>query len=175
MGKNIVLLGFMGTGKSIIGRRLAVELQYRFIDTDRLIEERCKKSIPEIFLDEGEPYFRKLESEVVSEVADLKNHVIATGGGVASNPTNLEVLEKSGVLVTLSARPEVILRRVQRRAGKRPLLKGTNPLETINRLLSEREAGYRRSAIHIDTSDIRVEESVHRIVDRVSEWVGPSV
>lgn len=164
----------MGTGKSIIGRRLAVEFQYRFIDTDYLIEERTEKSIPELFSEEGETYFRKLESEIVSEVAGWKGYVISTGGGVPLKPSNLEALEKTGILVTLSARPEVILRRVQRRAGKRPLLRGPRPLDKITRLLSEREAAYKRASIYIDTSDSRVEESVNLIIDKVSSLVGLS-
>ncbi len=173
--KNVVLLGFMGTGKSIIGRRLAVELQYRFIDTDHLIEERTGKKIPEIFSEEGEAYFRSLESETVAEIASLRGYVISTGGGVALNALNLERLEKQGILVCLIARPEVILRRVQRRSGQRPLLKDSDPLKKIKTLLSEREVAYNRARIKVDTSDIPIKKSVQRILKQISTLIGEQV
>ncbi|MFQ5780877.1 MAG: shikimate kinase [Nitrospiria bacterium] len=170
--KNVVLLGFMGTGKSIIGRRLAVEFGYRFVDTDQLIEERAGKRIPEIFAEEGEAWFRRLETETILDVSERTGCVISTGGGVPLNPDNMKALGRNGILVSLRARPEVILKRVQKRAGKRPLLQGPNPLSEIRRLLEEREVFYNRSAIIIDTSDIEVKESVRRIKERVLEIAG---
>jgi len=173
--KNVVLLGFMGTGKSIVGRRLAVELQYRFVDTDHLIEERTGRKIPEIFSEDGEAHFRSLESEVVAEVSGWSAHVISTGGGVVLNPLNLDRLEQQGILVGLTARPEVILRRVQRRTGQRPLLKTPDPLGKITALLSEREAAYNRAKIKVDTSDIPIKKSVQRILKQVEALVGRPV
>ena len=170
--KNVVLLGFMGTGKSIVGRGLAVELQYRFVDTDRLIEERVGKRIPEIFSQDGEAYFRTLEAEVVAEIADWEAYVISTGGGVPLNPKNVKALDRTGIFVTLSTRPEVILKRVKRRAGERPLLKGPDPLSAIRSLLSERKKYYNRSAITVDTSDIPIEESVKRIMAQLPDSIG---
>ncbi len=170
--KNVVLLGFMGTGKSIIGRRLAVELRYRFVDTDHLIEKTAKKRIPQIFAEDGEACFRDLEVKAVAEAASYEGYVISTGGGVPANPVNVDVLSKTGILVTLTARPEVIFKRVQRRAGERPLLKGPDPLGNIVKLLKIREPFYRRSDIIIDTSDIQIGESVHRIVDRLTQFSG---
>ena len=167
--KNIVLLGFMGTGKSVVGRRLAAELQYRFIDTDQMIEERTGKKISEIFAQEGEAQFRALESEVAQEAAQRKNHVISTGGGIVLNPANLEVLGQNGILVSLQARPEIIFKRVQKRAGQRPLLQGPDPLSEIKRLVLEREPHYRRVSFTIDTSDIPLEEVVHLIKKKVLE------
>lgn len=165
----------MGTGKSIVGRRLAVELQYRFIDTDHLIEERTGKKITEIFSEDGEAHFRSLESEVVAEVSGWSPYVISTGGGVPLNPLNLDRLEQQGILVTLTARPEVILMRVKRRSGQRPLLKDPDPLVRINTLLSEREAAYNRARIKVDTSDISIKKSVQRILNQVSTLVGKPV
>lgn len=162
----------MGTGKSIVGRRLAVELHYRFVDTDQLIEARVEKRIPEIFSEDGEAHFRKLEADVVEEIVGWEAYVISTGGGVPLNPENLKALERTGILVTLAARPEVILKRVQRRAGERPLLKGPNPLSAIRGLLSEREKYYNRSAITVDTSDIPIGESVQRIIAQLPDSVG---
>ncbi len=157
----------MGTGKSIIGRRLAVELRYRFVDTDHIIERRAQKRIPQIFAEEGEAYFRDLEIAAVAEAAALQAYVIATGGGVPCNPINMDVLSKTGILVALTARPEVILKRVQRRAGERPLLKGPDPLGHIHKLLKIREVFYKHSDITIDTSDIQIGESVRHIVDQL--------
>lgn len=165
--KNIVILGFMGTGKSIIGRRLAIELGYHFIDTDKMIEDRTQKRVPEIFQESGEAYFRTMEAEIVKEVSELDHHVISTGGGVPANPANLDYLEQSGILVTLTARPEIILKRVQRRKGERPLLEEGNPLKTITRLLSDRLPYYSRSIITIDTSDIQIGESVRRLLKKL--------
>lgn len=164
----------MGTGKSIIGRRLAVELKYRFIDTDRLIEKRAQRRIPDIFSKDGESYFRALEAEAVSVVAGWSAYVIATGGGVPLNRANVEVLGRTGILVALTARPEVILKRVQRRAGERPLLKGPDPLSNITALLADREEAYGCASIKIDTSDIPVEESVYLIMDQISGHLGTS-
>ncbi len=170
--KNIVLLGFMGTGKSIIGRRLAVELGSRFVDTDHHIEKMAKKRIPQIFADEGESHFRKLEEQAVAEVAAWEGYVISTGGGVVLNPKNMEALGRNGIFVALTARPEVILKRVQRRAGERPLLQGPDPLGNITRLLTEREKFYADSKVKVDTSDIHIEESVRCIVERISQLTG---
>ncbi len=162
----------MGTGKSIIGRRLAVEMRCRFIDTDHLIEKMAKKRIPQIFAQDGEDHFRKLEAQAVAEAAGMQGYVISTGGGVPLNPDNMAALGKNGIFVALTARPEVILKRVQRRAGERPLLKGPDPLGNITRLLSERQKVYDRSEIIIDTSDIQIDESVQRIVAKVSQVTG---
>jgi len=170
--KNIVLLGFMGTGKSIVGRRLAVELGYRFADTDQIIEEKVHKKIDRIFAEEGESRFRQLESETVRDVSRWDGYVISTGGGVPLQEENLKALSENGILVSLKARPEVILRRVRRRLGKRPLLRGPHPLSRITRLLSEREPFYDRAVFSIDTSDVDIQESVRRIKLKVLERMG---
>jgi len=165
-------MGFMGTGKSIVGRRLAIELGYRFVDTDQRIEAREKKRIPLIFSEDGEDYFRKVEAEVVEAVSALDGYVISTGGGVPLKAGNLQALQKNGLLVTLVARPEVVLRRVQRRMGERPLLKGPDPLGAITRLLSEREACYGLSQFRVDTSDIPIAESVRRVLAQLPDSFG---
>jgi len=174
LAKNIVLLGFMGTGKSIVGRRLAVELKYRFIDTDHFIEKRTQRRIPDIFAEDGETVFRDLEAQAVLEVAAWSGYVIATGGGVPLNKANVEALQGNGILVTLTARPDAILRRVQRRAGQRPLLNNPDPLGEIVKLLSQRESAYRCADIQVDTSDIPVEKSVNLIIDQIKPRLGAS-
>jgi shikimate kinase len=108
----IVLTGFMGTGKTSVGRELSRKLGWRFIDTDVLIEEREGKPISLIFKDSGEEYFRSLEQNTVEEVSKLRNAVIATGGGVIKNQKNVENLGRRGTIVWLKADPEIILKRV---------------------------------------------------------------
>jgi shikimate kinase len=170
--RNIVLLGFMGTGKSAVGRRLARDLHYQFVDTDQLIEEKTGKRISELFEQEGEAHFRRLEAEVAQEVGRREQAVISTGGGIVLNPANLEALRRNGVLVSLQARPEVILKRVQKRAGQRPLLKGPDPLSEIHRLLQERELQYRGADFTLDTSDIDAEAAAQLLKQRVLEFEG---
>ncbi|MBI3802860.1 MAG: shikimate kinase [Nitrospirae bacterium] len=167
--KNIVLLGFMGTGKSAVGRRLAGEFHYQFVDTDQVIEEKTQKKIAEIFSEQGEPAFRRLESEVVLTLADRTKCVISTGGGIVLNPANLEVLGRNGMLVLLRSTPEVIFKRVQKRVGQRPLLKSPDPLSEIKRLLAEREPFYQRADFALDTSEMSLADVVKQIKRKVLE------
>ena len=141
--KNIVLVGFMGTGKSTVGKILAKRLRRVWVDVDKRIEEAQKRKIAEIFESEGEAYFRRLEKEMIQTVASGQGLVITTGGGAVVDPANRAALKKNGFLITLSATPETIFRRV-RRSGHRPLLKG-DLLTEIRRLLAEREPFYRES------------------------------
>jgi shikimate kinase len=165
--KNIVLLGFMGTGKSAVGRRLSASLGYDFVDTDRVIEQQQKKTVAGIFADCGEAEFRRMESVVVRELSRQTRCVIATGGGVALNPDNLEHLRQRGILVALQARPEVILKRVEKRVGERPLLQDVDPLSRIQSLLTDRADCYRNVDLTVDTSDLSTEEVVRRIEQQV--------
>ena len=170
--KNIVLLGFMGTGKSAVGRALAKELKYRFVDTDQRVEEKSGKKIAELFTENGEAYFRELESQAVQEAAQQGACVISTGGGAILNPKNLEALRRNGFLVLLESDPEVILKRVQKRAGQRPLLQGPDPLAEIKRLLEERAPYYRCADFTVNTSYLQVEEVTRAIKKKVLEIEG---
>lgn len=142
--QNVILTGFMGTGKSTVGRLLAEELNYRFIDTDQLIEEQVGKTIAQLFQDEGEAVFRKLEAELAQELADRQGLVIATGGGMLMNPDNVMALQRTGQIFCLTATPEEILERVSRQPGSRPLLQEPDPLQKITELLQQRAATYRQ-------------------------------
>jgi shikimate kinase len=158
----IVLMGFMGTGKSEVGRRLAQRLGRAFVDTDQLVEERAGKRVAAIFADDGEPVFRRLEREAVAEAAARGAVVVAVGGGAVLDPENVARLRAGGVLVYLTARPDAILRRVGD-AASRPLLRD-DPQATVARLLGERGPAYTAAAdVTVDTSDLSADEVVQEI------------
>lgn len=158
----IVLMGFMGTGKSEVGRRLAQRLGRAFVDTDQLIEERAGKRVATIFAEDGEPAFRQLEREAVVDAAGRGGAVVALGGGTVLDPENVRCLRDAGVLVYLTARPEVILRRVGN-PSSRPLL-GMDPSAAVDRLLADRGPVYASVAdLTVDTSERTADEVVGEI------------
>ena len=154
MKSNLVLTGFMGTGKTSLGKLLADKLGRTFIDIDQKIEEDAGMTIPKIFELHGEKYFRELEKKAVAEVVTRKNLVIATGGGTVKDEENLRLLRESGVIVCLTTAPEEILKRTERR-GERPLLDKPDDerLLEIKKLLAEREKYYSQADYTIDTTD----------------------
>ena len=160
---NIVLIGFMGTGKSAIGKKLAQRLRMGYLDTDELIEKREKRKIFQIFQEKGEGYFRKVETQVVKEVASRDNNVIATGGGVVLKEENVAALRKNGLIICLSADPETIWRRTAN-DSKRPLLEGKDPRKRIEDLLKTRKPYYQKADFTIETSKLSDEEVVERII-----------
>ena len=164
----IVLTGFMGTGKTSVGRELSRGLGYSFFDTDDLIEEREGMPISLIFKKKGEDYFRKIERDVVKEVSGRDNIVIATGGGVIKNKENIESLGKRGIIIWLKAAPEIILKRVMLEGGKRPLLDVEEPLNEIKRLLSEREKLYMHADITIETNFITPGETAEEVMEKLA-------
>lgn len=144
--RNIALTGFMGAGKSTVGHILAELLGFEFVDTDRLIEQRQNRRISEIFEQDGEPFFRRLESELCRELESSSRRVIATGGGLAVDPANLESLRRHALVVCLWASPETLHERV-RHQGHRPLLQDPDPLGRIRELLAARTPAYRKADI----------------------------
>ncbi|MCL5046798.1 MAG: shikimate kinase [Actinobacteria bacterium] len=163
---NLVLLGFMGTGKTTIGKRLANWLNCRFYDMDEEIERRMGMSISEIFARYGEPFFRDLEATVARELAATSGKVIATGGGVVINPENLAALRRRGWLISLVADPEIIYERVIQE-NNRPLLEGDNLMDKIRKLLAARDKQYRSADLVVDISNLSTEQ----IVGRITEWL----
>jgi shikimate kinase len=163
----------MGTGKSVVGKRLARRLGWRFVDVDTLIEARARRSIARIIRERGEPVFRRLERRVISQVVRGHHQVIATGGGAVTDAGNRSRLRASGPLVCLRARPGVILQRVGRRAASaRPLLAGPGSLlGRIRRLLARRAAAYAHADLMLDTSDRSVEEVVEQLWRQVSPHI----
>jgi shikimate kinase len=164
--KNIYLVGFMGTGKSTVGKALAKVLNKEFKDLDELIEEREKIKIVEIFEQFGEQYFREVETAVVREISEKENLVIATGGGVVVNEENFSLLKKSGTLITLVASPETIYERIKD-SIERPLLNVENPLDTIKRMLFERAYYYIKSDFIVDTTDREIEDIISEICELI--------
>ena len=161
--KNIVLIGFMGTGKSVVGKRLAKQLKMKFISTDDIIEKRENRPITKIFEEEGEPYFRKLEKDAVKEVSGLDNVVVAAGGGVVLDEENIANLKNKGVMVCLNASPAVIYERT-RKYKHRPLLNTENPVERIKEFLNIRAPFYQRADYQVDTSNKSVQEVVREVI-----------
>ena len=152
-GKNIILTGFMGTGKSAVGRILARRLKRRLLDTDTLVELLTGMPIPVIFERFGESYFRDRESEVI---AGLERHpagtlVVATGGGVVLREANMASLEKHGLIVLLTASVDAILQRTAK-SDDRPLLRAPDARERVTTLLQQREPFYRRHHLAVDTT-----------------------
>ena len=148
---NLVIIGFMGTGKSTLGRVLAGELGYEFIDTDHIIEMDYGKKITQIFQEEGEAFFRGLENKLARKLSKSDRKVIATGGGWVLNPENLMLSRINGFIISLIAGPEVVYGRI-RHETTRPLLSGADPLSEISRILGRRERLYRDADLLVDTS-----------------------
>ncbi len=144
--QNVILTGFMGVGKTTVGRQLAVLTERRFVDADDLIVERAEMSIPEIFATKGEAAFRALESEVCRDLATEQGLVIATGGGMLVDPANRALLEKTGLVVCLDAAPDVIRARLQE-SDDRPLVANWETL------FEQRRAAYAAIPAHVDTTD----------------------
>lgn len=159
----VLLVGFMGTGKTAVGELLAKRLGYSFIDLDQRVTESCGMTISEIFAKKGEPFFRKAEKGQLQEVLKQESVVVATGGGAVIDPENRRLMKRAGVVVLLTARPEVILKRIGPMKG-RPLLEGGNKLATIQKLLGERESFYREAMMTVDTSDNTIEETVQELL-----------
>jgi shikimate kinase len=160
---NIVILGFMATGKTSVAKELSNRLGMKYISTDELIEEREKKTIPQVFKEYGESYFRKVETEIVRQISKMDNLVIDTGGGVVLNGENIKDLRKNGILFCLKAKPEVILKRTQK-DSYRPLLRTDDKLSRIKELLQKRQVYYNRIENSIDTSNITIQEVAEKII-----------
>jgi len=161
--KNIVLVGFMGTGKSVVARRLARRLDMKFISSDDIIEEKEGRKIAEIFEKSGEPYFRKIEKEITAQVSGLDGAVIATGGGVVLDEENITALKKNGVVICLNADPQTIYERTKKHKH-RPILNVERPIDKINELLQLRAPFYARADHQVETTGKSVDQVVSEII-----------
>lgn len=161
--KNIILIGFMGSGKTTAGKLLAEKLSMHFIDTDDLIEQIAQKKISDIFKENGEAHFRDMESKIIDTLSGYDKFVIATGGGIVLRPENVTKLKAIGQLVLLSAKPDVIYDRVKGNKD-RPLLHA-DPMAKIKDILGKRNPIYRAAAdIEVDTSKLSVAQVVDMIM-----------
>ncbi|HML31354.1 shikimate kinase [Sporomusa sphaeroides] len=166
--KNIVLIGFMGTGKTSTGRLLAGRLNRPFVDVDKKIEKETGLAISDIFQLYGEDHFRQLEREVISRVARYTNTIIATGGGVVLKQENMVRLKNTGIIISLTASLDTILERTSRR-GVRPLLDCEDRAERVARLFQERASLYMRADYTIDTSCMPPHQVTEKIIGLLRE------
>jgi len=163
---NLILTGFMGTGKTTVGKLLAVRLGYAFVDTDELIEARAGRTISDIFTELGEAAFRQMEAEVAVGLGKRDRLVISTGGRLMLDTENVAVLGRNGRIFCLTATVDEILSRVSSDGHTRPLLAAENPRARIEGLLLERAALYGQF-LQIDTSGKTPQEVVDLIVDQL--------
>lgn len=161
---NIVLVGYMGTGKTAVGEKLAELLQMELIDTDDVIEADCGMVISQIFSEMGGEHFRDLECKAVEKVCKLNNHIVSTGGGVVVRDENISNLKTTGILFCLDATPETILIRTSQETH-RPLLQVEDPLGKIREMLEERKSLYEKADHKIDTTKLTVEQVAEKIVE----------
>jgi len=152
----------MGTGKSLVGRLLAEQLGREFVEMDALIEKSQGKTILQIFAEEGEVYFRSLEQELLRKLALKADLVVSCGGGLVCDPANLTLLKNSGLLICLTASPEVIEQRTEKHIC-RPLLKVNNRLKTIKELLEKRKFCYEQAEHQVNTDGLKPEEVAVKI------------
>lgn len=176
MAPKLILTGFMATGKSVAARACAQILGWRLIDCDAIITARAGRPIAEIFRAHGEAHFRTLERELIADIAGERRRcpqcgnplpaVIATGGGAIVDPRNFAALSRIGVIVCLTARPEVIARRIGPAAASRPMLTaGGKPLpERIAELIAARREAYARAPLSLDASDLTIDQTAAAIV-----------
>ncbi len=174
----IFLIGFMGSGKTTLGRALGAATGMRFVDLDELIEERCGASVSEIFAREGEARFRQIEHDVLAEVCALSDLIVACGGGTPCFGTNMDLMNNRGLTVWLEAKPEVLLRRLALEPGKRPLVDGLSPRQLavrVGEMLREREPHYSHTRARFDSSRLETPREVSESVERfIAQFINPA-
>lgn len=164
--ENIVLTGFMGTGKTAVGRELSRLLNMKLVDVDTEIEKYRQMTINEIFKQFGELRFREMETEMIRKLSERKDVIISTGGGAVLRQENLDVLRKQGIIVCLMAMPETILKRTSH-GSHRPLLQVEDPFEKIKELLDFRRPFYEKADIMIDTDGKTPRQIAEEIIEKI--------
>lgn len=163
---NIVLIGFMGAGKTTVGRKAARIMKYDFYDSDDIIKQEFSMSISNIFAEYGEKVFRDAERKVLKRLSKLERAVIATGGGAVLNPQNMEELRESGIIVLLKALPSTVLCNISKdNTNDRPLLKHDDVLERITKIMKEREILYECYDYMIKTDYLTVDMVIGRLLE----------
>ena len=166
---NIALIGMMGCGKTTIGELLAKELNYTFIDTDSLIVEKENRSINDIFANDGEQYFRKLETNVLKEVLNNQNQIVSTGGGIVKSDENITLLKEHSVVIYLKAEKETLFSRLKE-DKTRPLLNVSDIQNKISNLLDERKEKYNQAHHIIKTENKTPIEITNEIIGIINEY-----
>lgn len=163
--KNIILIGFMGSGKTTVGYKLSYRLRTPVEDTDKLIEKRESKTISDIFKENGEAYFRQLETELLEEIKERTYaRILSVGGGTPISPINRKLLKECGTVIYLRAKPETVYERVKN-DNSRPLLQCEDPMCKIRELMAARKDAYEECAdVIIDTDDLTMDEVLDRVV-----------
>jgi shikimate kinase len=170
---NFALYGFMGVGKTVVGRALAEMTGMAHVDLDEKIVESAGKTIPEIFDEGGEEAFREIERAITREIAARDGQVIACGGGTVLDADNLSSLKDNSILVLLTADPEIILKRVMAEGDVRPLLNGGDKLQRIKSLLEARNSAYVQAAeLILDTSGMTPKQVAEKILESIQEDAG---
>jgi shikimate kinase len=171
--RSVVLVGMMGAGKSSVGRRLAARLGIPFVDADAEIEKaHAGMTISEIFATHGEPYFRAGEMRVIARLLEGGPQVLATGGGAYMNADTRATIHAKGISVWLRATLDVLNRRIKRR-GDRPLLKNTDPSETLRRLIEERNPVYAEADLTVESRDVPHDTIVDEILEGLRGRIAP--
>lgn len=165
---NVVLIGFMGSGKSTMGIRLSYRLQYILEDTDKLIETKAGMTISEIFAREGEEAFRQMETQLLQQLVEKKGRrVYSVGGGTPVRAVNRPLLKKLGTVVYLRTRPETVYERLKNDTT-RPLLQGEDPLGKIRSLMAERESAYAEAAdVILDVDEMTTDQVLESIMGNI--------
>ena len=163
MDENIYLVGFMGTGKSTVGKIVADRLGREFIEMDQLIEKIDGLKITDIFAQKGEKYFRKLEKKVLRDISDKFGRIVSCGGGIMINKDNVGMLKASGKIICLEASPSVIYARTKN-YSERPLLNTADPQKKILELLELRKPFYKQANFFVDTNNLMPDEIAGKIV-----------
>ena len=169
-GRTLVMVGMMGAGKSSVGRRLAARLGMPFVDADTEIELAANSTIPEIFEQHGETYFRDGERRVIQRLLDGKPKVLATGGGAFIQPETRAAIKANGISIWLKADRDLLLSRVRRRSN-RPLLKNGDPAEVIERLIGERYPVYAEADIHVQSRDVAHDVVIDDILAGLADYL----
>ncbi len=168
---SIVLVGLMGAGKSSIGRRLAEKLDVPFVDADHEIEIAADKTIPEIFKDHGEAYFREGERRVISRLIENGAQVLSTGGGAFVNEETRQGIQARGISVWLKADLSLLMKRVMKRAD-RPLLQTGDPEAVMQKLMDQRYPIYATADVTVESRDVQHTQMVNEVIKVLAKWPG---
>jgi shikimate kinase len=168
-GRPIVLVGLMGAGKTSVGKRLAEKLGFRFVDADHAIEQAAGETIPEIFANHGEAYFREGEKRVIARLLEDGEQVLATGGGAFMNDETRNAIKQHAISIWLKADLELLTKRVQKR-DNRPLLKGQDAREVLKHLIEVRHPVYESADITVESRDAQHSETLHDVIRALASW-----